>query len=69
MIDEHPTSNKNPDLVVVIEDGCLHKVVRAHDGVKGLTVEVRDYDTDGVEPDILSTDSVGNPCIISTWEL
>jgi len=48
-----------PDAVVTIEGGVADVSVRT----PGLVIEVRDYDVDGVDEDLLWTDENGDECV------
>jgi hypothetical protein len=48
-----------PDAVVTIEGGVADVNVRT----PGLVIEVRDYDVDGVDEDLLWTDEHGDECV------
>jgi hypothetical protein len=48
-----------PDAVVTIEGGVAEVSVRT----PGLVIEVRDYDVDGVDEDLLWTDEHGDECV------
>lgn len=49
---------------VTIEGGVIQGV----DVPAGARVIVRDYDTDGEDPDILCEDDDGNSCLTSVYE-
>lgn len=48
-----------PDAVVTIEGGVADVTVRT----PGIVIEVRDYDVDGVDDDLLWTDENGDRCV------
>lgn len=51
--------NKNKTVVVAIQDG----MVEVHNIPKGISVIIRDYDIDGVDPERLVEDPDGELCI------
>lgn len=48
-----------PNAIVVIEGGVADVTVRT----PGIVIEVRDYDVDGVEDELLWTDQNGDRCV------
>jgi hypothetical protein len=50
-------------IVVTLEGGLIQNVSTP----PGVTVIVRDYDTDGIDTNQLSTDPAGRQCIESLW--
>lgn len=48
-----------PDAIVTIEGGVADVTVRT----PNIVIEVRDYDVDGVEDDLLWTDENGDQCV------
>jgi hypothetical protein len=48
-----------PDAIVIIEGGVADVTVRT----PGLVIEVRDYDVDGVDEDLLWMDEHGDRCV------
>lgn len=48
-----------PDAIVTIEGGVAHVTIHT----PGLVIEVRDYDVDGVEGELLWTDEHGDRCM------
>ncbi len=53
-----------PQVVVVTVEGGVVQYVECPEGVR---VVVRDYDTEGVEADLLSRDEDGNECVEAVW--
>lgn len=53
----------------VIEVGVYGGLVQWVRGIpRDLKVKVHDYDVDGVDKGIISSDSDGNPCVVVTYK-
>lgn len=54
---------------VTVEIGVYGGLVKWVRGIpKDLEVRVHDYDIDGVESGIISSDTDGNPCVVVTYK-
>jgi hypothetical protein len=51
-------------VLVFLEGGVVHDI----QAPKGVTVIVRDYDVEGVEPERIQQDSSGQEFVGSVWE-
>ncbi len=62
--ERHERDATKPQVVVVTVEGGVVQHVECAEGVR---VVVRDYDTEGVEDDLLSRDEDGNECVEAVW--